>query len=713
MKRQLHHQHLLSAAAAAAVAAATHVWSAPAIAAISASWQSISISAAAIANDPALANMQTWSLQVTCTAGDWKNAGLRLTLPSGQNFYQNIVGQNTRPNPALLGAFAAVAYDTYVSSPGDTGSANGQPPAINGGFPSNPVSFGGSGDSIPGTFSVSWADQLVSSPTTFEAARLTFASSISLPSISQDITSYTREDPNTFVNIPKIGTNNPPPPVRQWLVDADGSWQDPTNWTPTGIPLNGEAIVLDVGGSSVRTITYGTGSVALNQIQSHVNLLITGGTLRAQAISFSEGALTISNGTLSSAISGAPLSVIGSNAVLDNVNASGGLNVADGVSARFTNGLQFTGQASLGVNAQLRSLTTQSLKGAGTVLLGSGASIAIDGGTTLTLSTSDFKVRGANFTIARTPGTIGDVALVSNAPLIVSSGGTGTISVEHLTGTLFSEAGSQLLVSTQDASTGTISADSNSQISINAPGGLIGSNVLAASGAVINVSGPTSLNFVVNFLFGDGNIRFDGPLELGGFQNLKIGSGTVRVNGALTLTGPLNIADSGAFVLDYASVSPLQTVRSQIIQGRITASGSSEFGIGYAEASALFQTFPATFAGESIDDTTLLFRRTRFGDANIDGVVNLIDFNALAANFNGTSKLWSQGDFTYDGIVNLDDFNRLAANFNLAALTNNPTPQDWANLDTAIPEPSAITALLVGVPASAGMIKRRRSRLPR
>jgi hypothetical protein len=55
--------------------------------------------------------------------------------------------------------------------------------------------------------------------------------------------------------------------------------------------------------------------------------------------------------------------------------------------------------------------------------------------------------------------------------------------------------------------------------------------------------------------------------------------------------------------------------------------------------------------------------------------------------------------------VNLTDFNLLAGNFGLSASTVGPTAQDWALLAAVVPEPSAV--VLVGVPASAGMIRRR------
>jgi probable HAF family extracellular repeat protein len=54
------------------------------------------------------------------------------------------------------------------------------------------------------------------------------------------------------------------------------------------------------------------------------------------------------------------------------------------------------------------------------------------------------------------------------------------------------------------------------------------------------------------------------------------------------------------------------------------------------------------------------------GDANRDGVVNLQDFNRLAANFGQSNRDFTQGDFNYDTLVNLADFNILAARFGQA-----------------------------------------------
>jgi hypothetical protein len=173
-------------------------------------------------------------------------------------------------------------------------------------------------------------------------------------------------------------------------------------------------------------------------------------------------------------------------------------------------------------------------------------------------------------------------------------------------------------------------------------------------------------------------------------------------------------------IIDYASASPIATVLDQIRSGRgsgawdgtgIASSlgDSLARGIGYAEASALYTQFPATFAGLEVDSTSLLLRLTRYGDANLDLLVNLADFNALASNFGQTGRAWSSGDFNYDQVVNLSDFNLLAANFGLSASPDGPTPQDWAALAAAIPEPATLGMLLV----SGTCLRRQRGRCRR
>ena len=188
--------------------------------------------------------------------------------------------------------------------------------------------------------------------------------------------------------------------------------------------------------------------------------------------------------------------------------------------------------------------------------------------------------------------------------------------------------------------------------------------------------------------------------------------GTSRVSTLdVSIGGRLDVTNND-LVIDYTGTgaSPITTVRNLIRSaynngdwsgdGLATSTGdASQLGLGYAESGALFSTFPATFGGQQVDDTSVLIGLARYGDANLDGAVNLSDFNRLAANFGQSGKLWTDGDSTYDGIVNLNDFNRLAANFGLSAAGSEVIPEDWAALASAVPEPGSFLPMCLGVVA--------------
>ena len=187
---------------------------------------------------------------------------------------------------------------------------------------------------------------------------------------------------------------------------------------------------------------------------------------------------------------------------------------------------------------------------------------------------------------------------------------------------------------------------------------------------------------------------------------------------ALGATARLDITNN-AFIVDHAPAAddePLETIRAGIISARnggawdgpgitSTLANANQFAVGYAPSSAIFTTFPATFAGQTIDDSAVLIRFTRYGDANLDGAVNLGDFNRLASSFGSSGALWDDGDFNYDASVNLIDFNLLAANFGMMAAGPEVTPQDWSALAAAVPEPAALPVALLG-----GSILARRAR---
>lgn len=230
-----------------------------------------------------------------------------------------------------------------------------------------------------------------------------------------------------------------------------------------------------------------------------------------------------------------------------------------------------------------------------------------------------------------------------------------------------------------------------------------GSFTTSGSG-VIRV--PPNHTATIDGVTNSGNLRTDSDGVLVGIE-LITNSGTIDCNGAI--------------VVHYSLFSPLLLLSPQIRSGYASgawngpginstqAAANAGHAVGYAEASAIFPNLPVNFLGQQIDSTTFLARYTRYGDANLDTVVNMSDFNLLAGNFGGTFRHWYQGDFNFDTKVDLRDFNLLAAQFGLAASASEPTPQDWAALASVVPEPAGVM-LLCGIMATAMVIHRTVSR---
>jgi hypothetical protein len=183
--------------------------------------------------------------------------------------------------------------------------------------------------------------------------------------------------------------------------------------------------------------------------------------------------------------------------------------------------------------------------------------------------------------------------------------------------------------------------------------------------------------------------------------------GNTSVLNSLNITnvafGKLDLADDRAIV-DYTAASPASAIRGYITQGYAGGSWSGngitsalaaavasnpalvhKTAIGYGEASALGA---GSFGGITLDGSDVLMRYTFNADANLDGTVNTVDFTRLAAAFNSSTGLWTDGDFNYDGKTNALDFNALAANFGSTLPSG--------ALGTLVPEPQALMAAFCG-----------------
>jgi hypothetical protein len=212
---------------------------------------------------------------------------------------------------------------------------------------------------------------------------------------------------------------------------------------------------------------------------------------------------------------------------------------------------------------------------------------------------------------------------------------------------------------------------------------------------------PTSTLTISGDIYGaNHNINLTGGVVVLSGSNSFLGTtsvqtGTLRLVGdnaqaaVLTSGAGANIT-AGKVVLDYSGgTNPGPQVQSILAAGY---SQPTKFSSGQLRTSN--PADPNKGLGWSDNgNSQVVVAYTWYGDANLDGTVNALDFNAVASSF-GSSATWGGGDFNYDGVVNTADFTVLATNFNKQIAL-----PDGA-LASLVPEPGAIglfTSALVGL----------------
>jgi hypothetical protein len=194
-------------------------------------------------------------------------------------------------------------------------------------------------------------------------------------------------------------------------------------------------------------------------------------------------------------------------------------------------------------------------------------------------------------------------------------------------------------------------------------------------------------------------------------------AGTSKV-GSLTSNNVSNALDltNNDLVIDYTGASPAASILGMLTTGynagawngaginSSIAAAAPGTALGWAEATDIFTSFPATFSGQSVDDSALLLRYTAQGDANLDGTTDTIDFNILATNFSGNNQRWFTGDFNYDTSVDTVDFNLLTSAFGQTMPAGAGRPS--LNL---VPEPtsSSVTLLALALLGARESLARR------
>jgi autotransporter-associated beta strand protein len=269
-----------------------------------------------------------------------------------------------------------------------------------------------------------------------------------------------------------------------------------------------------------------------------------------------------------------------------------------------------------------------------------------------------------------------------------------------------------------------------------------GSAIVQNAGALtLNSDAGSSSSVALSLTATAGVINLFSQQHLASFT-LSNASASVRAVGqyiythAFSLTGASTLdLQQNDLIVDYTGASPLPAIRAALLSGFnqgawngsgiIDTSAASHPGmtLGYAEASdvlGLTNSQTAAFDGQTIDSTTTLVRYTHYGDANLDGKVDVNDFNLFLDGFvNSSANSWSQGDFTYDGKVDLgNDFSLFLSSYLeaggslgdlAAALQTSPlSAAQKAAFLPLVPEPGATGLLLI---AACGTFPyRKRSR---
>ena len=354
----------------------------------------------------------------------------------------------------------------------------------------------------------------------------------------------------------------------QWISDADGFWDDASNWADEQgaqrVPEAGDDVIIDRPDADVR-VTFRSGTVAVDSLTSVESILVTGGTLTVASAADLGGQVTISGGHLR--FNGEPgNSTIGDVQLVDgSLGGSGGVAIQGPF--RWTGGN--LGQANAGGLIDLMGET-----------IVDGTAVKYFAGGTIT-NHGHFRLDGEENIVVSSTGTFNNLAdaifeirvdqgirwtngnlTFHNHGVLTKTGGTGTSEMFNFGSTL-NHAGGIIRIETGELSLRPVGDGSGSwEVNEDATLRVISGNYqgagasLSAQGDVRIQSGTFGLSGEVNitgrtFLSGSfpspgmGRLRLNGQAETTHLGEVFLAGGWLGGTGGGTINGPLHWTRGG------------------------------------------------------------------------------------------------------------------------------------------------------------------------